>query len=104
MNAQARRNRKVKIAKIIEREIGPDKEFTVYTVHEIWGRLWSRLPSIKELSKVLPTNPALESTRNNMQDPLIYTWDGKKDLYCYTLDTPEKMAEFKRLRKLKEGS
>lgn len=80
MNHQARINRRRRVAFIIENHIGQDKEFTVYTIYTIWNERWGRIPSIKELSKVLPSFNALDRYKINAQSNMIYTWTGR-DLY-----------------------
>lgn len=42
--------------------------------------MWGRIPSIKELSKVLPSFNALDRYKVNAQSNMIYTWTGR-DLY-----------------------
>lgn len=99
MNRGARINRKKKVARIIREDIGPDNEFTVFDVYSLWSRRWGRLPSIKELSKVLPTNPALDRYKVSAQSLMIYVWDGEKDLDAYVCETPEELERFKALKK-----
>lgn len=103
MNRGARINRKKKIAKLIREDIGANREFTVFDVYNLWSHRWGRLPSIKELSKVLPTNPALDRYKVSAQALMIYVWDGEKDLEAYICETPEQLASFKALRRSLEG-
>ena len=103
MNRGARINRKKKIAKLIREDIGPNKEFTVFDIYSLWSDHWGRLPSIKELSKVLPTNPALDRYKVSAQALMIYVWDGQKELDAYICETPEQLARFKALRKSLES-
>jgi predicted AlkP superfamily phosphohydrolase/phosphomutase len=77
MNHQARINRKRKIATLIEEDIGIGKEFTVYTVYQKWNARWGRLPSIKELSKVLPSFRGLDRYRVDSQSNMLYVWTGE---------------------------
>lgn len=103
MNRGARINRKKKIVKLIREDIGPNREFTVFDIYSLWSQHWGRLPSIKELSKVLPTNPALDRYKVSAQALMIYVWDGEKDLEAYICETPEQLARFKALRKSLEN-
>ena len=103
MNRGARINRKKKIAKIIREDIGPNNEFTVFDVYYIWKNRWGRLPSIKELSKVLPSNPALDRYKVSPQALTIYVWDGVKDLEANICETPEQLENFKALKKSLEN-
>ena len=84
---------------MIREDIGPNKEFTVLTVYSLWEKHWGSLPSVKELSKVLPTNPALDRYKVSPQALMIYVWDGKKDLEAYVCETPEELERFKALKK-----
>lgn len=68
-------------------------------MYTLWKNRWGRLPSIKELSKVLPTNPALDRYKVSAQALTIYVWDGEKDLEAYICETPEELARFKALKK-----
>lgn len=97
MNHSARMNRKKKLVRLIQEDIGPDREFTVYDIYRLWGERWSRCPTIKELSKVLPTNPALDRYKVSPQALAVYRWDGKKDLSAFLLETPEQHLEFRKL-------
>lgn len=103
MNRGARINRKKKIVKLIREDIGPNREFTVFDIYSLWSQRWGRLPSIKELSKVLPTNPALDRYKVSAQALMIYSWDGEKDLEAYICETPDQLARFKALRKSLEN-
>lgn len=98
MNHQARVNRKRKVAYIIENHIGLNKEFTVYSIYQIWNNRWGRLPSIKELSKVLPSFKALDRYRINAQSNMLYTWTGR-DLYEGIEYTEEELNKKKRKKK-----
>ena len=98
MNRSARLNRKKKIARLIEEDIGKNKEFTVYDVYVCWKKRWGRLPSIKELSKVLPTYPALDKYKINTQSNTLYIWTGG-DLYESICETDEQRAEYKKKKK-----
>lgn len=98
MNRGARVNRRKKVATIISEDIGMNKEFTVYDVYRCWNKRWKRLPSIKELSKVLPTNPALDSYRINSQTNTVYTWTGR-DLFESIWETEEELIEYKRKKR-----
>ena len=51
------------------------------------------------MSKVLPTNPALERYKVSPQALMIYVWDGEKDLEAYVCETPEELERFKALKK-----
>lgn len=100
MNRGARLNRKRKIATIIQEDIGVNKEFTVYDIYIGWKKRWGRLPSIKELSKVIPTNPALDRYKLNSQSNTIYTWNGD-DLFEYICETEEELIAYKKKKREK---
>ena len=98
MNRSARINRKKKISTIIQEDIGLNQEFNVYRVYNCWAKRWKRLPSIKELSKILPTIPALDSYKLNSQTNMIYVWTGR-DLFEHICETEEELIEYKRKKK-----
>lgn len=83
---------------IIRDDIGMNKEFNVYDIYSLWAKRWGRLPSIKELSKVLPSNPALDHYRTSTQTYMIYTWTGR-DLFAYICETDEDLKKYKAMKK-----
>lgn len=91
-------NRKRHLNKIIEEDIGINIEFTVYDVIDCWEKRWSRVPSIKELSKVIASNPALDSYKSKVRGCVVYCWDGVKDLTLFITDTDEDIVKYREYR------
>lgn len=61
------------------------------------------MPSVKELSKVIAGNPALDSYRSDVRGCIVYSWDGVKDLSLFVVDSDEDVQKYREFRKKEKG-